>query len=599
MWKKQYSNFVIIFIMVAGIVLFNCTSPSSINDINDTSEKSTVIGCVYTQSGPLLIPVENATVTFIQSDAYPDSSSVLTVSTDKKGYYEIVKSDFILSKKYNVFAEKGSKKGYRNQAILIKDSISNDSVPHVTLNETGSITGVILLKPEHANDKAIILFKGTNFYYRPDVNGVFTLDSLAAGNYEAHIIAEPDGYKPYDTVFTIRSGFCDTLQDTIRLGGNTIPIVTGVKISYDSSLLMANLSWDRSDATDIEGYFVYRAIKGMVLKEIEEKPVKDTFFFDDVIQYEDTTLIYSVVVVDKYNNRSKLSEIVEIEAKSLFLLENTHNLDTELKGKFLYSLLYDKSSDKIYGGCDYKVFRFNRDGSGFESLTSDSGTANEIFARPWSIGTDKNNNSYILDDMLRFIKLDSGFNIIYKKQLDTTGERGCDFSVTPEGEIFLKKGFNDNITLLKYDSTFTLIKTHELFGESRYMRFYDKKLLLLFSLRKERNFVLKSYDTDLNFIDSVIVKRMENDTGQHAKGYTEVIDGYNGNVIGFRILRSLLNNWLYEITVISPQNKIIARTGKVCKNGMKDLRNLIMDCSNNIYRFDDTNNCFFIYSLNK
>lgn len=580
-----------ILLAVSLFILCAIPTDSDLSGGTNTGDGQ-VIGYIYYQVGPNLKPAANATVTFIISDANPDSANAVTAHTDEKGLYKVQKSKPLPLGEYNIFAEKDNRKAYKKNGLTIEDTASTDTVPPITLSGLGSLTGVVLLQPQHTNDKVIILLIGTNLYFRPDTNGVFTLDSMAPGDYPVHIIAEPDGYTPLDTVFTIREGIADTLTDTLRLPYNLIPVVKGFKIDYDTTLMLAKLSWKASDNDIVKGYSIYRAKKGQVLERLNDDIHNDTFYVDDVIDNNNDTLTYGVVAADANQNEGDFSVLIDIYA-----IDNLKIADKIYINDMMFptmDIFYDKYSDRIYACKYYKIFRFNKDGTGFESFGVDSGDTNALFEYIHTIQTDKYQNIYVYD-WEKIVKLDSSFAFIAKLSTSDSTTYNGDFTVSPEGDVFTVVNFDMNKSRIrKYNSSLSLLNTWEIPDMVCDIQVFNDTLILNCHIDPNgyHRHVIKFMDLDFTLLDIIEVPQMMVSlTGINSDTSTAYYwKCNNGHSIFYQWHPGPWGDDSNKVFIISPNRTLKARA-------LLPIDKLITDTSQNFYQV--INGYLYIYHFLK
>jgi hypothetical protein len=173
-----------------------------------------------------------------------------------------------------------------------------------TLKATGSLAGRVRLEGGDEVRTVLILALGTNTLTVPgDTSGRFVLDNLAAGEYRVRFLSTLSDYKPHDTVFTIRSGFDDTLPAPVRLASKAVPAIAGAQAKWLGSAQAVELTWLPADPARVAGYNVYRAPKGLPLGGVPINPTPLT-----ATTYRDTDVVlgkeyaYAIMGVDRNGN---------------------------------------------------------------------------------------------------------------------------------------------------------------------------------------------------------------------------------------------------------------------------------------------------------
>ena len=143
----------------------------------------------------------------------------------------------------------------------------------------------VRLQPGDDARTAFILFMGTNTWGTPDdTTGKFSVTNMAQGTYKVRILTTLDAYVPKDTTLSVTSGTVDSLTHDIVLRYTGIPGPTGLTVSYDTLRQTVILAWAGADRSLVDGYNVYRAIKGQNFSLITQTPLPDS-----VTGYRDST----------------------------------------------------------------------------------------------------------------------------------------------------------------------------------------------------------------------------------------------------------------------------------------------------------------------
>jgi hypothetical protein len=301
--------------MVLVVVLFmlNCTKNIAGSEV--TNEK-----CVATIYLPNNKPAKNATVLIVPADYIPASGlskssatmlSDLRTSTDDQGHYSV---NGLADGCYNVWAELDS-------LVMLHDSIYIASTSLLqsisdTLNLSASLSGVVKIQPNHNVATVIVQALGTNIYANVDSKGQFNLPRLAKGDYQLKFSTSISGYVPKFVSVGIRISKPDTIKDTIELTYTGIPVVTGIKASYDSSNGTVRIQWDTVNYSNLSDFVIYRAPFDTIQSAgVMIGATMNTFFVDSSIRYLDTGTYqfkYRVAILDNSISRGAFYKFADI-----------------------------------------------------------------------------------------------------------------------------------------------------------------------------------------------------------------------------------------------------------------------------------------------
>jgi hypothetical protein len=202
---------------------------------------------------------------------------VYSTFTDAKGRYTI---DSIPAGEYNIFGDRDGDRSLRDSVYL---SSSPQNLPPDTLDEPGSIAGVVALQPNHDLRTVTLQLLGTNEYTNADGEGRFTFDNLAEGRYRLRVTTTEENYTPLFLGVTVRSGRTDTLADTLRPVFTGIPVVTGLHVAYDTVAGVAVLSWRPAEYKHFSRFHIYRDRAGSLSPSaFPIGSTRDTVYFDSL-----------------------------------------------------------------------------------------------------------------------------------------------------------------------------------------------------------------------------------------------------------------------------------------------------------------------------
>jgi hypothetical protein len=249
-------------------------------------ENEMTLGRLYLADGK---PAAHARIRLYPVDYLPDpgalrkraeaASPAYSTFTDDRGRYFI---DSLPAGEYNILGDRDGERSLRDSVYL---SRSPQTLPPDTLDETGSIAGVVALQPNHDLRTVTLQLLGTNEYANADRQGRFTFGNLAEGRYRLRVTTTEEGYTPLFAGLVVGSGSRDTLADTLRPDFTGIPVVMGVRAVFDTVSGVARLSWHAVDYPRISRYQVFRDLAGsQVLTSVSIGSTRDTVFADTLFR---------------------------------------------------------------------------------------------------------------------------------------------------------------------------------------------------------------------------------------------------------------------------------------------------------------------------
>lgn len=203
-----------------------------------------------------ITPASNAIIQFYEIG---DTTTLPThqTSTDIDGRYSI-KDVTSGSGYFNVIAE------YNDSLFTMQDTVFISPETHYvkddTLNDPGSISGIVALQPNHSHllDNVYVIALGMGRAINVNSTGWFTLSKLPQGDYNLQVDTDIENYGPKFVDVSIASGIDDSVADTITLPYNGIPVITGLSSTYDTLNAVLTLSWNKSSYGDISNYLIFR-----------------------------------------------------------------------------------------------------------------------------------------------------------------------------------------------------------------------------------------------------------------------------------------------------------------------------------------------------
>lgn len=208
-----------------------------------------------------------------------------TVTTNDSGVFRI---DTIDTGTYVIEGTSGNNLALIDSVRIIPDSIR--TLPPDTLKPAGAIKGIIILSEGGDPRQVFVLAFGIDRFARVDTGGTFKFSNLARGLYDLRLISGLFNYGVMDT-----SGVRVIAGDTTNLGTISLPF-TGIptpknlKVSYDTLKQFVILTWDKADTALVDGYNVYRAIKGQNFSLITQTPLSETTttYYDSAVAVGNT-----------------------------------------------------------------------------------------------------------------------------------------------------------------------------------------------------------------------------------------------------------------------------------------------------------------------
>jgi hypothetical protein len=233
--------------IIAALLLWGCDKTDSVSGTND--ETSTSLGRVLRPDGRsavgarVLLYASGDTQTVPAGSGIVDANGqVVLVSVPKAGYYSLLAKD-------------------DSGRALFEDSlVSNGKILVVftdTVRSTGRVVGRVSVQPQDKPAIAWVQLLGAGRYVNVDDSGKFSIDSVPAGRFTVAALTLTANYTP---TFRAVKTISDTTVDvgTIALVYTGIPQVQGVKVTWDSVVNTATVTWNAVSDTVVTGYYVYR-----------------------------------------------------------------------------------------------------------------------------------------------------------------------------------------------------------------------------------------------------------------------------------------------------------------------------------------------------
>ncbi len=287
--KQMKLNLMAIGVALIAFLVGGClTKESDQTNRGSEVENEVRVGQIFLADGS---PAIDAEVRFYSVDHVPEvpirkaggrtynaaamAGVAFSTHTDNKGRYKV---DTLLAGEYNVLGELNGAFSYQDSVFI---SASSGKLANDTLRTPGSLTGIVGLQPNHDPVTVTVQIMGTNVFVNVGEAGVFTLSGLAQGHYTGRAITTTAEYTPLYFPISIKTGFADTLKDTLWLPFTGIPVVTGIKAEYDTLVGAAKLSWNKTKYRSFQAYEIYRRPFGALTSDnILVGKTEDTTFAD-------------------------------------------------------------------------------------------------------------------------------------------------------------------------------------------------------------------------------------------------------------------------------------------------------------------------------
>jgi hypothetical protein len=280
----------IVYIGMIIIIVLHCSDLKQVSGIEITN--GNCVGKIFSPDGSA---ADNVLVRLIPSDYNPYAQTDFSIDstfTNAHGDYTFTVAQ---PDSYNFVAEKGTMSCMQHSIFVQADAktvVNND-----TLRESGTLSGIVRLKPGDDNGKVIILVLGTNVYTVPsDTSGGFSTPLLPKGDYVIQIFTTLSGYAVLDTNVSIREGTRTQLD--VTLPSENAPSVSKLSATYDSATMFVSLSWPMPDTSKIVSYALYKKSRlgNDTMWVIDKSAISYT---DDVVGFDGDLVSYEIAGIGK------------------------------------------------------------------------------------------------------------------------------------------------------------------------------------------------------------------------------------------------------------------------------------------------------------
>jgi hypothetical protein len=431
---KKTSTIIAAFACVSSLLFMQCVNPNAGNG-SDTGNAITAM--LYNPDGT---PAKHAIVRFFRFGTDPRSgpaiaAAVDSTTTDANGNY----TARLDTGTYNILANGGVNATFQDSIKAIKDSTVQPPVD--TLKVPGSIKGIVQLEEGGDPTTVFVLFMGANVFTTvQDAAGNFALSGMAKGRYQVKFLSTLDNYKPKDTVLNVPAGSVDSLHGPIVLQYTGIPVVGGLKISYDTLKQIVTLSWNKPmTGRKVSGYNIYRKQQDSSGFVNIKTGITDTVFKDSIVLQGDT-YEYRIASVDTSSTEGVKSGGTIVRIESGFALIDSL---PSVKPADYFAIGPDSSFLTSYIGDSY-INIFTKNGIFVDTI----GKGN--LSNPGAITVDSHNRIYVLASgmVMKYSVTDSLL-------LSWNDSNAVQIAGDTNSNLFLL--YNNRNTLGKFDTTGKLV----------------------------------------------------------------------------------------------------------------------------------------------
>ncbi len=387
-------------ISVCGGVFFMLQTMCNhqVNPVEYSPLQGNIVGKISTASGN---PAKGVTVSLAPADynpfEYGNSVAIASTTTNDEGGYafSVQSSGF-----YTVTSRSASLMSYQD-SVYGAQNMQFDAATD-TLKETGSVTGIVRLRPGDDNRSAVILVLGTSVYSQPhDSVGNFVIDNLAEGEYRLTILTTEVGYGILDTLVQIVADNNSTIENPLVVPWVDIPAIGQVKAELNAAMDMVALSWPPIDTTNVKQLYVFRN------SSIAQTPIAvlknfATVFVDDSLSSfeEGDTLRYTVAACGANKGIGPVGVAPEVLYKNLLIRIGSIPFDPDSRSAFSGFTVDGKNNVYLYGAG--RITKLDSTGRLLEDYCSEyckqSGSDDIFNLKSSGSAADNNGNIYLLNE---------------------------------------------------------------------------------------------------------------------------------------------------------------------------------------------------------
>jgi hypothetical protein len=280
--KRTITTLILASVACAAFALMSCSHPTQSTGNGSGIGNGVVVAMLYNQNGTPAVGVRvfirpKKSLADTSGTGLPKRLAILaetdSVFTDTNGRYAF---DTTLDTGTYVIEAASGNNAVLIDSVAVKSKAATDTLPPDTLKPAGAIKGVIKLSEGGDPRKVFVLAFGIDRFAKVNVDGSFKFSGLARGTYDLRLISSLNNYGVLDTVNISVKSSDTTDLDTIELPFTGIPTPKNLNVSYDTLTQTVILKWDAADTSLIDGYNIYRAIKGQNFSLLTQTPLPET-----------------------------------------------------------------------------------------------------------------------------------------------------------------------------------------------------------------------------------------------------------------------------------------------------------------------------------
>jgi hypothetical protein len=436
-----------------------CSNLTQVSGIEITN--GNCIGKIYDSDGAV---ADSALVRLIPSDYNPYSQtnkSIDSTYTNAHGEYAFTVAQ---PDSYNFVAEKGSMSCMQHSIFVQADAktvVNND-----TLQESGTLSGTVRLKPGDDNSSAVILILGTNVYTVPyDTSGNFVTPLLPKGNYTIQIFTTKTGYAVFDTNVTILEGADTKFEVTIP--SFNAPSIAKLYATYDSATMFVSLSWSMPDTSKIVSYAFYRksGLGRDTMWMLDKSALSCT---DDVVGFDGDSVSYEIAGIGKNYKEGHRTATQAIAVCGKVYCIKKIDLTAVAAGLSHISdvsVFSDRENEIFLVGAE-GIYKMDSNGVVQKDYMIDKSDINDITLLSGDLQTDNAGHLYVRKNDPGYstvLKFDRDLNVLAQFPLEASVP--WSIVVTGNGMIYAFDEVSITYTEVKvYDSAAALIDTFAILG---------------------------------------------------------------------------------------------------------------------------------------
>lgn len=234
--------------LVLAALLAGCDDPAGpVAGTNDETH-TTITARVFLPDGST--PAVGAIVNLVPRDGVRASATGLV---DDKGYPVVPR---VADGLYAMTASSGPLASWTDSVEVVAGRLRLDRDD--TLQKAGSISGVVLLQPQHDPRTITVNVLGTDIWANVGLDGRFKLPELGSGLLRLRFQTSVTEYTPLFQTVRLDESQDTLLPDTLRLSFTGIPVILGLNAVNDSASGDILVSWRAADHPRLVDYVVYR-----------------------------------------------------------------------------------------------------------------------------------------------------------------------------------------------------------------------------------------------------------------------------------------------------------------------------------------------------